>query len=1222
MRIFWLAGLAGTGKTSIAVTLCRMLQNDGQVVFGGAFFCSRTANAAELTDARNIIPTLATALAIRFPSFASALAAELDSDAHAALKPINAQIDTLLRQPLAGISSVTSPIVFVVDALDECRDENEVKKVLRAISSLNCDTVVKFIFTSRPETHISTSPISSSDRNSIIRLHMIDKEEVTEDIHRYIADAFTKSPLTKPWYSEADMRTLSVLSDGLFIFASTMIVYILKAQSVKGRETRLRTALSAVQNSKVVRGPLDAMYDLVLTRASDTAEIEPKELELTLKVLASILAARVPLSVGALADILGLEVDELQESLQWVHALVHVPENVDQPGLRTLHASFGDYLLAQNHISTSLGNETLAGGTLRFMSQRLHFNVSESRSSYAPNSAFKHGNITLAIEYACMQWIYHIADLVAPHNFDEKIDKLFCPQFLFWLEVMSVLGRVSRAAAMLQLAASTVRFSYQLEGDITLMVLSQVRFAELSHFFRDAHVFVASSREAIERGAAHIYLSALPFSAKDSLVYRRFMGLFRGLISIETFGIDRHGGQIITTLTGHTGSVNSVAYSPDGLVLASGSEDSTVRIWDTRSCEQMGSPLSSDDSAVKSVAFAPNGKNIAAGTSAGNIYIWDISAAQVIPRWLHGHSAWVTSVAFSSNGALLASTARDNTVRLWRAHTGVQVFVMEGHDEDVQAVAFSPASDVLASASNDRTIRLWQSATGRPVGQPLRGHEYMITCVCFSPDGTMLASGSYDHDIRLWEARGGESIKTLHGHTNWVRSIQFSPDGKVLASAANDLSIILWTLKDELGQPSSIALKGHSDSVCSIAFSPDGLYIASASGDRTIRIWHAGSGHNAVQSLPAHDHDVNTVAVSADGDCIVSGSDDSSVRIWSVQTAEPKLPPLLGHTNSVCSVAISTDGRFVASASKDCTVRLWDALTGATMGEALHGHKDEVRAVAFSSNSRWLVSGSYDKTVCIWDVVTRQPSSLGPLRCDSSVLAVAFSPAHQLVAAGDANGDVNIWNKKNGRSAQPPLHAKGSIYSIAFSPSGEYLASGDDVGVGIVWDIGTGQQALSLQGHNGSVSSIAFSPNGQLIGTGSDDYTIRLWDGATGAQLTILHGHSYPVASVVFTSDMSSIVSGSWDSTIRVWNVKAALWQSTDHGDDPTAVLEHVGLQKGWIVSNSGELLLWIPSEYRAFLNLPTCTTLMAKHKVVVTVEGTWHRGDNWTACWHEYSSA
>jgi len=456
MRIFWLAGLAGTGKTSIAVTLCRMLQTDPGALLGGAFFCSRIANITDQMDARCIIPTLAVSLAEQWPDFATTLAQVLNTDSRAALKPIGLQIASLLQQPMTGINALYCPIVFVIDALDECSDENEVKKLLQAISTLGSTATVKFILTSRPETHINTSPISSSQCNSILRLHTIDMAEITEDIRLYIEDTFAKSSLVRPWYSEAQVQTLATLSGGLFIFASTIIAYILDVNSVKGRSSRLQMALSAVRESEVVMGPLEAMYDFVLARASDTAKIEPKELDAMLQVLACILTARMPLSISALADILGMDSDELQGSLQRLHALVHVPEETDQPGLRTLHASFGDYLFTRNRIPTSLGDETLAHGCLRLMSQRLHFNVSNIHSSYEPNPEVKPSSISLSLEYACVQWIYHAVDLAGSTWLEDDIDQLFCPQFLFWLEVMSVLGRVSRAAAMLQLAASTV----------------------------------------------------------------------------------------------------------------------------------------------------------------------------------------------------------------------------------------------------------------------------------------------------------------------------------------------------------------------------------------------------------------------------------------------------------------------------------------------------------------------------------------------------------------------------------------------------------------------------------------------------------------------------------------------------------------------------------------------------------------------------------------------
>jgi len=511
MRIFWLAGLAGTGKTSIAVTLCNVFQAEREtILLGGAFFCSRTANDDARTDARRVIPTLATILAERSSSFATALVKELHANSRAALKPIEDQIDALLKQPLAALASTTRIVVFIIDALDECKEENDVKKLLLAITSLNCDAKVKFILTSRPETHISATPISNSDLNSILRLHTISLSEVTEDIRLYTEECFSKQPLDEMWYSERDIKALATLASGLFIFSATIIKYVLIPGSANARKNRLQKILSAAK-SVVAVAPLDAMYEFVMTRASDTSAVEPEELEATQQVLACILAARMPLSVASLAELLVRRPNDLGESLRRLHAVVNVPESYDEPELRTLHASFGDYLLnraATNiRIHPSLGHDLLARSCLQRMARHdLCFNVSRSRSSYTeqqesngyaverekyqcneydvdeqdvqdewdeeddeikgdgedgkveerPTASIASHLIARSLAYACLHWAHHIDAASDVPAFDLDIERIFCPKLLFWLEVLSVLKKVAVASGLLRIAVSAV----------------------------------------------------------------------------------------------------------------------------------------------------------------------------------------------------------------------------------------------------------------------------------------------------------------------------------------------------------------------------------------------------------------------------------------------------------------------------------------------------------------------------------------------------------------------------------------------------------------------------------------------------------------------------------------------------------------------------------------------------------------------------------------------
>ena len=477
-QIFWLAGMAGTGKTAIAWSVCERASEHADIILGGNFFCSRYTGLVAQRDVHCVIPTLAQLLARQSNVFGQALAAELARDPDVLHKQVGAQVRQLLYKPLLALQNSPVPILFVIDALDECggqlatdaaddaethRIVSEMLEALVSFSRSDKRLPVKIFVTSRPETHIRDTPASDYEFSTVLRLHTVNKQQVTADIRLYIATKLSKGSRLRNRLTDDEIDMLAHLCDGLFIVAATALLYILAA-GVDSAAERFETLLNATRDalSAGAAVPLDRMYALILddaTRADGSQTISLSDL---LQLFASLLAARMTLSIAALADLLDLPVSRVRASMSRLHAVVHVPEDDYEAGLRTLHASFSDYLLgrAPSHlrISMSLGDDILSRGCLRVMENRLRFNISQSQSSYKPNQSVKHPTITLSLEYACLQWIYHVSCLPEPAVLDKQVDNIFRSRILFWLEVMSVLDQVWRAVSMLFFAAATVRW--------------------------------------------------------------------------------------------------------------------------------------------------------------------------------------------------------------------------------------------------------------------------------------------------------------------------------------------------------------------------------------------------------------------------------------------------------------------------------------------------------------------------------------------------------------------------------------------------------------------------------------------------------------------------------------------------------------------------------------------------------------------------------------------
>ncbi len=408
-------------------------------------------------------------------------------------------------------------------------------------------------------------------------------------------------------------------------------------------------------------------------------------------------------------------------------------------------------------------------------------------------------------------------------------------------------------------------------------------------------------------------------------------------------------GDCISTLTGHDGAIYSVAFQP--------------HLSSNRKQEQiLGSNIKIGNSNKTALeASSQNQVILASGSGDNTVRLWDCQTGKCI-QTLYGHTNQIFSVAFSPDGQTLVCVSLDQTVRLWDCRSGQCLKTWYGHTDWALPVTFSPDDKFIASGSNDKTVKLWHRETG-DCWKTLQGHTDLVYAVAFHPlQPDILASGSTDQSIRLWNIKTGQCFQILHGHTDWVFAIAFSPDGSTLISGSADNTLKLWDVST--GQCLQ-TMAGHTEKIFGVAFSPDGKTVASASSDKTVKLWDIKTGE-CIQTFQGHTNRVYSVSFHPNGETLVSGSTDHTLKLWEIKTGIC-LKTFEGHTNWVFSVAFSPDGETIVSGSHDQTVRLWDVETGNCLS-TLTGHEHLVSSVAFSSNGQIVGSGSQDQSIRLWDI--------------------------------------------------------------------------------------------------------------------------------------------------------------------------------------------------------------------------------------------------------------
>ncbi|KAH7917658.1 WD40 repeat-like protein [Leucogyrophana mollusca] len=738
-NVFWLHGVAGSGKSTVATTVAKYL---GEMHRLGAFICFNRS-FADCSHPSRVIQTLAHKLGTFDKRIGKAISEAMEGYPGLKDASLPTQFTKLLIKPLSSLASLQNEgaIVVVLDALDECGSDTTRGSLLQVLKTQlhQIPSYIRILITSHPlndirralehqEVHQECLNANSEDISAFFHVEMTKIKEMDQSL-----------PLD--WPGDEKIDGLTSHACGSFIWASTAVKFIREYTPTRCLETVLASYTTEAQTA------LNQLYKTILESAGQWS-VQDFVVDFH-NVLSIILAARRPLTTSAIDQL--LSVSQIQGSAHILSCLCSVLSyDLDNPAVpvQILHPSFVDFLSDTKrsgqdawYIDKDTSHKDLAIACLkRLYTKGLKKNICNLTLGCQD---LKSEDLAEDITYACIFWVDHVlatADssivLVVPY-----IEEFLPKHLLHWFEAMSILGK----------SQETIK---HLESLCRQIPVSEKSYQNLHAFILDAWRFAWQFAAVIEEHPLLVYHNALPFARKNSLTYKKF---YNHELCAKVIGWQHSWYPMLLRVMRHMDRVESVAFSPNGTHIISGSDDNTIHVWDAS------------------------------------------TGIQVLPP-MQGHQDWVQSVAFSPDGIHIVSGSDDKTIRVWDASTGTQVLLpIQGHQGAVQSVSFSPDGTHIVSGSADKTIRVWDASTGTQVLPPIQGHQGAVLSVAFSPDGTHIVSGSYDNTVRLWDASTGTQVLSpMQEHQDCVQWVVFSPDGThILSHDVGDIWLI-WDTRTGL----------------------------------------------------------------------------------------------------------------------------------------------------------------------------------------------------------------------------------------------------------------------------------------------------------------------------------------------------------------------------------------------------------------------------------------
>ncbi|KAJ7845320.1 hypothetical protein B0H13DRAFT_2410028 [Mycena leptocephala] len=1196
-QIIIVSGPAGSGKSAIAMSIATELAATGNLA--ASFFFSR--NYDERNDLKYLPATLARQLADFNPVFHHHLVKCLKTDTtRVMLSRPKIQFQKLVVDVLVAMHAnhpTTKPWVICLDALDECGTEEGLSQLLSwlvdGISQIPEN--VRFFLTGRP--HVRSCLLNNHHLNALVHDEILTSSDAVGDIETYVEHCFRElSWSTK----QDDISQINQRADGLFIFAATVVRYILANKSRDDAASYIlypgKWPTSASDQSPLL--PLHTLYEKILHDALPAPVDSPsrKRRDISMTLIGTIWELQHPFSPHGLTSLLASmgPVDSqcytealIREILAPLSSVISIPEEGQHGEIRIIHASFRDYMLVTAPLELACGTPDLrqhvALNMLCLMNRELHFNMCKISTSYKRNIDLGlqvDNHIGESLQYSCGFWMDHVTkssggdttDSDAPAAWTTEIIqalKLFLSKkLLFWLEVLSLLGQVDRATnALSQLMAWA----------------PAKKDTDIIKWTADANRFILFFSDAITQSAPHIYPSGLALAPTSSEITKNFRPDFPRLLSVER-GRLTQWPPLMATLEAHSGHIVAVAFSPNGKLVVSGSSHhGTLCLWDVESAQLVGS-LDSGEYSTACVAFSPDNNFIVSGHYTGSLLQWDVAKRGLMGQF-KGHTSFIDCVALSPDGTHLVLGLNDGTVHRWDVKSFASQMPVgrdleqyrkpniHGSYTPVHAVAYSK-THIAAIVPYSAGVLLWESSTGAFIGSKHSGQSHTsATSVIFSPGGTTL----------FWAESIDDSFRIVPGITNFSQS-----------------NIYIWNLTTDTTEMIAQTSSGRC-----MAFSNDCTRFACCTyRGSAITLFDLPVGdqsHGAL--LVGHAGEIHALAFSPDGTRLISGAYDSTVRVWDTNSKVTKQETSEGPTETVLRVAFSPDGEQIAYGSRDGETLILDARSGRTVQHFLHLAKGDVDSLEYSPDGSSLT-------------VTTNLKENRTLRIQTGR---QVSPVKDLIP------------DKKARLSSPPEGWRVMTYP----PGGQYvvlLLPESDKGELGLWDIRKGIFKLKFEGHLPHLYKTRILCNTSYTLLTSHGL-FRLWETETGRLMgPPISGHPGRVMDLDFSSDGTRFVSGGADNTLRVWDMESILFAYSEESADDSAnpLIRslrrkstqpiHWNIAQGWVTCRFDELLMWLPSVNRNGLWSPFNTVVVACEQTVLRYDD-FVFGEEWTRCYDPVGS-